>query len=795
MSGLSLAAAGVLGAAASAFFLHVRRMIFSPPNSERNSLRERMLHRYELLAKQARDCIFFLRREDCRIIEANQAALDTYGYSIDELLAMTGYDLRTPEAAARADDEIPAAGAFNVFLETEHRRKDGSVFPVEVSIQSAVIDGEQIVVSMVRDVSERHESERAVREALAKATNASRMKSEFLAAMSHEIRTPMNGVIGMTELLLETPLTAEQREYATTASESAHALLGVINGVLDFSKIEAGKVELEVVEIDLVRKVETVGNLLSPTARAKGVALMTYVDPAIPQRILGDPVRLRQVLVNLAGNGIKFTESGSVVLSADLVSRNVDRARVRFAVRDTGIGIDPSVLPALFEAFRQADGATTRRYGGTGLGLAISKRLVEAMGGTIEVVSRPGSGSTFSFTLEFPVIVQSSQRSVRGELRGRRALIVDDDVAARDILARYVTSWGLTAATAETAEEALHLLRSAAEHDETFDLAIIDMRLPDADGIELGRTLRTGPANRTKLILVTAFDVAAAGRDAIAAGFSAYLTKPVRQSQLYDGIVNALLGTGLEAAPSPLAPRHDSRTERILVVEDNAVNRQVALRQLESLGYRAEYATDGHAAVERAAREPFDLILMDCQMPVMDGFTAAREIRRREISTGLRVPIVAMTANALSADREECLGAGMDDFIAKPVSLKGLGSVLERWIGMSKVCVLDRHRLADIFGGDGAAQAEFFGLALPTIQGLCERIASAPHRDLQLELAHELKGSASNIGANELAQAAETFETELKNSVEPQAIRWSIGRITRACQRLAAAIAQTEMVV
>lgn len=743
------------------------------------------LARYRLLAEQARDAILFLRRSDGRILEANRAATVLYGYSLNELLGMSGYDLRSAEASALADREIPKDRLFNLTLETEHRNKNGEVIPVEVSMQSAELDGEHVVLSVVRDITQRRQAEKTLREALTQAVEASRLKSEFVATMSHEIRTPMNGVIGMTELLLDTPLNKEQREYATTASESAQALLGIINDVLDFSKIEAGKVELERVEIDLLRKIETVGNLLSTQAHAKGISLMTYVDPAIPSRLIGDPVRLRQILLNLAGNAIKFTQEGGVVLSADLTSREATSVRVRLAVKDTGIGIDPDTIPDLFAPFTQGDGATTRRFGGTGLGLTITRHLVEAMGATISVETEPGKGSTFSFSLTLP-IAREAGRAPREELNGLRALIVDDDIIARDVLSRYVTSWGLHATTVETGPESLYSLRSAIRRDAPFDVAIVDLRLAEADGIELGKTILADPKLRaTKLILITAFQESSTGNEAIAAGFSAFLTKPIRQSQLYDSIANAVLGkvpapvNGV-AHSAPFASKH----ERILLAEDNAINQQVALRQLERLGFEAEIAGNGAEAVERAMAERFDLIFMDCQMPVVDGLEATRRIRRHETQTGRRVPIIAITANALSTDRENCFAAGMDDYVSKPVSMESLRSVVRRWLQKSPSPLLDGARLAGLFAGNPAGQRDFLEVASLTLQSLCTRIASTTDDRRLTVLAHELKGAAGNAGAVEIAQIAETLERELKESAGQPNIRITMRTLNAACNRL-----------
>ena len=755
--------------------------------------RSDVLLRYRMLAEYTNEPMVFVRRRDNKIVETNRATLKRYGYSTDELLAMTAYDLRAPGEVNIPEKRYPERGEFSLRFETIHRRKDGSEFPVEVTMQSGVINGEDMVLGVIHDLSERKTAEQAINEALERAVEASRLKSEFVATMSHEIRTPMNGVIGATELLLETPLSTQQREFALTARDSAHSLLGVITNILDFSKIEAGKIELDIMEFDLVAYVEGVGSMLGVQAHTKGLSLMTYVEPSIPSRVVGDPTHLRQVLVNLVGNAIKFTERGGVALLADLVSRTADRVQVAFAVRDTGIGIDAATIPKLFGAFTQADGSTTRKYGGTGLGLAITKRLVELMGGEITVESFPGNGSTFSFVLEFRTTSNVAERLVPDDLREMRALVVDDDVMSRDILARYLTSWGLRVRTTATAEEGWGVLREAARREEAFDLALLDLRMPRIGGVELGRMiLNEPPLSRTKLILVTAFDSFEQGREAIGSGFAAYLTKPIRQSHLYDAIVEACYEER-SATPSaqPVATHERAaRAGRILLAEDNEVNRRITLLQLERLGYHAECATNGKDALERSGEEDFDLILMDCQMPVMDGFAATRAIRKREGRTGTHVAIVAMTANALTGDRDACFSAGMDDYISKPIAMNELQTTLVRWLERPRSeDILDVERLRDLLGDDPAATREFLASVLPNMTQLCARIEAERDRAALRELAHELKGASGNVGARELAGTAGALESALRNGTAGDSdIERAVGLILDACARFSAVV-------
>jgi PAS domain S-box-containing protein len=744
----------------------------------------------------------------------NPSAERLYGYSAQEMIGQSVSHLSSPQRPEELRNLLARLerGERIEQYETEQVRKDGSQAEVALTV-SPIRDPSGQTVGLVmsaQDISERRAVER--------------LRDDFVSMVSHELRTPMNGVLGMTELLLGTDLTPEQQEYAAMLRRSGDGLLALINDILDFSKIEAGKLELEPATFDLTPLVDEVLEVLAAPAQARGLELLAFIEDDVPETLRGDPYRLRQILLNLVGNAVKFTERGEVVVRAQRGAELADGVQVRFDVVDSGIGIPPDAQKLLFQPFSQVHRGTMGAYGGTGLGLTICKRLVELMGGEIGVRSAPGHGSTFWFTARFGVVAHRPEREALLALRDRRVLILTGNTTSGQILQQQVAAWGMSSSAPPDAVRALEELRRAAADGTPYDIAIMDLHRLGAEIVKLGSTIRADHLLAgTRLVLLTALGQGGLDHDA-AAMFDAILTKPLRQSSLASTLTRVLAGSaagslGILGSPLSEAQRDaaiparpaisvPTTAARILVVDDAPINQFLAMRILAKLGYRVDVVASGREAVEALERLPYAAVLMDCRMPEMDGFAATREIRRREGSAH-HTPIIAMTASIRPDERQHCLTAGMDDFIAKPFHAQELATVLQRWVPhtpawspadealpdgkertaeQAPLLVLD----ATAFTGlepEQVAQliAMFQGDSPPHLAALRQAVAADDAQALR-EVAHYLRGIAMMLGLRELQGICTSVEQLAVGGTTAGATEL-LDRLDAAFQRALAALA------
>jgi two-component system, sensor histidine kinase and response regulator len=748
---------------------------------------EKALRLAQFSLEHASDNIFWSDSQG-HFVYANQAACHSLGYSREELLSLSVPDLN-PHFHKKEDwaafwEELKMRGSIT--FESRNITQQRRVFPVEITADYLEFDGQEYTFAFVRDITGRKRAEEEMRKAKEAAEAANLAKSQFLANMSHEIRTPMNGVIGMAGLLLDTQLTPEQRQYAGIVRTSGEALLKVINDILDFSKIEARKLTLETTDFDLRTVLEDAAGVLAIKASEKGLELTCELEPETPWRLQGDPGRVRQVLLNLLGNAVKFTAQGEVGVRVRLDAEEERTAILRFTVRDTGIGFPQDRAAALFEPFVQADGSSTRRYGGTGLGLAISRQLVEMMGGRIGVESEPGKGSTFWFTAVFQKQPEKQPQpsapvtGVQPSLRNAKVLVADASAANQSLVSRLLKSWGCRPQASADGDSALSILRQAAQAADPFEIALLDMSLPGMDAEELGRRIAADAQLKHTALL----SMSGLGRQTDAArlhalGFKGHIFKPIWERTLREALL-ALDAKGSGAVPSaasagsqPSVVRNSHA--RILVAEDNLTNQHVAVAILRKLGYNPDVVPDGKQAVRALQQTDYDVVLMDCEMPEMDGYEATRRIRDRRAATrNANIPIVAITADAMTGDRDKCLQAGMSDYLAKPIEPRQLADVLAKWLNLpiavdevsppagqspakteaflNQVVFNQESLLARLLGDKvlaGKVIAGFLDDAPRQLRALKNKLEKGDADGARLQ-AHTLKGASATVSAESL---------------------------------------------
>lgn len=772
-------------------------------NSERKRAEKEITRQkkyFQALIENSPAAVVLLDNDEA-ILHCNPAFENLYGYNCADIMGADIDDLISPKDT-RDQAELLTQQAMDqrVHAIAKRKRKDGSLVDVEVFGVPVFVGEERAgALAIYHDISTLVQARQAAEE-------ANRAKSEFLANMSHEIRTPMNGVIGMLDIALDTPLSPEQKEYLTIALQSAEALLTLLNDILDYSKIEAKKLELETIEFDLRNTVEGVAYTLASRADEKDLELAALIPPDLPTNLLGDPSRLRQILVNLTGNAIKFTEKGEVVIRTEAVEESDDHVSIRFSVEDTGIGIKQERINAVFERFTQADGSTTRKFGGTGLGLAISQNLVDAMGGEMAVESEYGKGSVFSFQIGFKKQAQkeSATEVQVTDLRGLKILIIDDNATNRTILNKMVDGFGAHPYAVSSGQAGLDALAQARAEDDLFDIVLLDMQMPEMDGEQTARAIFSDPRKKNlSVVVLTSMGKRGDAKRLEEVGCAGYLLKPIKQRMLFEALLkimtekkNKTPGTG-RLVTRHLVNEEKRKSQLILLAEDNPVNQKVALALLQKIGHSVEVVNNGQEALDSVREKKYSLILMDVQMPIMDGLEATRQIRIWEDGK-THIPIIAMTAHAMKGDRERCLAAGMDDYVSKPLDKRILFAAIDRWskeeadereevFSFSEKLILDddaaplppplagfpsNHNVPlDLvtalprFGND---RAFFDEMSKDFVENLPERIQDlrnalqANDTDVLCRVAHNLKGMAATFSAHKLTELSKAIEEQDK---------------------------------